>query len=109
MIGKREIHKLLSVERGLLVTVVMCMFAAGQYVSPLMIFPRKLMKAELLDEAPQGTIGAVYESGWITSDLFEKWFLHFLSITKSIKEDSVVLMLDEYYSHTRNINVIQSA
>ena len=66
-----------SPEGGALVTVVTCMSAAGQYVPPMMIFPRKLMKAERLAGVPPGTVGTVHESGWITADLFEKWFYHF--------------------------------
>src|SRR5258705_9066413 len=65
--GKKNVHKLSSAERGSLVTVVMCMSAAGMFVPPLMIFPRKLMKKELMDGAPPGSIGAVHESGWITA------------------------------------------
>lgn len=74
MKGKKSVHKLSSAERGALVTIVMCMSASGTFVPPLMIFPRKLMKNELMDGAPPGSIGAANESGWITSDLFEKWF-----------------------------------
>ena len=54
--GKKDIHKLSSAERGALVTAVMCMSAAGQFVPPMLIFPRKTMKADLLDGAPPGTI-----------------------------------------------------
>ncbi|KAJ4425595.1 hypothetical protein ANN_27791 [Periplaneta americana] len=105
--GRREVHK--SAERGSLVTVVMCMSVAGQYVPPMPIFPRKWMKAELLVGAPPGSIGAVNDSGWITSELFEQWFHHFVLNVKPLKEDPVVLMLDRHCSHVRNINLIDCA
>ncbi|XP_067013640.2 uncharacterized protein [Anabrus simplex] len=107
--GKREVHKLSSSERGLLLTVVMCMSAAGQYVPPMIIFPMKRMKPELMDGAPPGSLGAVNESGWITAELFEQWFHHFVRNVKPSKEDPVVLVLDGHYSHVRSINVIDSA
>ncbi|XP_039300711.1 tigger transposable element-derived protein 6-like, partial [Nilaparvata lugens] len=108
MKGKKSVHKL-SAERGALVTVVMCMSASGSFVPPLMIFPRKLMKNELMDGAPPGAIGAANESGWITSDLFEKWFQHFISIVKPSKEDPIVLILDGHYSHSCNLNLLNLA
>ncbi|CAH2092167.1 unnamed protein product [Euphydryas editha] len=80
--------------------------ASGQFIPPLMVFPRKNMKAELLDGAPPGTIGGCHPSGWIQPELFTKWLRHFVSIVKPSKEDPVVLVLDGHYSHTRNLDVI---
>jgi hypothetical protein len=56
MKGKKQVARLSSAERGALVTVVTCMSASGIYVPPLMAFSHQNMKAELLDEAPQGQI-----------------------------------------------------
>lgn len=86
MKGKREVHKLSSAERGALVTIVTCMSASGQFIPPLMVFPRKNMKAELLDGAPPGTIGGCHPSGWIQPELFTKWLIHFMSIVKHLKK-----------------------
>lgn len=44
---KRQVASLTSSERGSLITVVMCFSAAGHYVLPLIVFPRKNMKNEL--------------------------------------------------------------
>lgn len=109
MKGKREVHKLSSAERGALVTIVTCMSASGQFIPPLMVFPRKNMKAELLDGAPPGTIGGCHPSGWIQPELFTKWLIHFMSIVKPSKKDPVLLILDGHYSHTRNLDVIDIA
>jgi hypothetical protein len=107
--GKQQVHKLSSAERGALVTVVTCMSAAGTYGPPMLVFPRKRMKPELLDGAPPGTIAGCHSSGWIQLDLFPQWFHHIISFVKPSKEDPVVLVVDGHYSHTRNIDVINLA
>ncbi|KAJ8897674.1 hypothetical protein PR048_003024 [Dryococelus australis] len=67
-------------ERGAFVT---CLNATGNYVPPLSVYPRKNMKAELMDGAPPGSISACHISGWIQTDIFSKWFDHFVEFTKS--------------------------
>lgn len=83
--------------------------ATGQYVPPLLIFPQKKWEDELLDGAPESSIGGCSESGWITTELFAKWFEHFIEKTGPSKERPVVLVLDGHFSHTRNIYVIERA
>lgn len=85
------------------------MSAAGQYIPPLLIFPQKKWQAELLDGAPPGSIGGCSDSGWITLELFAKWFEHFISLVKPTPNDPVVLVLDGHSSHVRNIHVIERA
>jgi len=107
--GKREVQKLTSAERGGLITVVLCMSAAGQFVPPMVIFPRKTRKDALGDGLPGGSIPAYSSSGWITGPLFTKWFVHFLEVTNSSKEKPSVLILDGHYSHTRNVDLVTLA
>jgi hypothetical protein len=54
MRGKKEVVSLTSAERGNLITVVTCMNATGKYVPPLIVFPRKNTKQELMYGAPAG-------------------------------------------------------
>lgn len=107
--GKKQVGILTSMERGKLMTVVTCMNAAGNYVPPLIIFPRKNMTEGLMDGAPPGAISACHPSGWIQSHLFTRWLIHFIEFTKPSKDDPVLLVLDGHYSHTRNIDVIELA
>ena len=107
--GKKQVTKLSSAERGKLDTIVTCMNAAGAFVPPLVIFPRKNMKAELLDGAPPGTIAACHPSGWIQLPIFTDWLRHFIHHVHATVADPVVLILDGHYSHTRNIDVINLA
>lgn len=106
--GKKQVGAITAVERGALVTVVFCMNAAGGFIPPLFVFPRKNMKAELLDGAPPGSIAACHPSGWIQQHIFSQWLQHFIDIVKPSREDPVLLILDGHYSHTRNIDVIEA-
>lgn len=83
------------------------MNAAGHYVPPLIVFPRKNMQAELMDGTPPGSIHACHISGWIQADIFTQWFRHFLGVVKATKSDPAILILDGHYSHTRNMEVIE--
>jgi len=65
--GKRQISSLQSAERGSLVTVVKRMSPAGQFIPPLLVFPRKYMKPELMNGTPPGSIHACHFSGWTQS------------------------------------------
>lgn len=77
------------------------MSATGHYVPPLLIFPRVRMKDELKIGAPPGTIFKAHPSGWMQSDIFVDWFVHFMEYTKPTKEDPVLLILDGHTTHTK--------
>ena len=107
--GKRQVATISSAERGSLVTVVTCMSASGNFVPPMMIFPRKNLNSQLMRGAPPGSIAACHPSGWIQSHLFTEWFQHFLDKVKPTTESPVLLILDGHYSHSRNLDVINLA
>ena len=107
--GKKQIGCLTSAERGTLVTAMICNNAAGNYVPPMLIFPRVRWKAELLDGAPPSSIHGCHKSGWMTIDLFTQWFQHFLQATSPTAEKPVLLVLDGHSTHTKNIQVIDLA
>ncbi|CAH2098850.1 unnamed protein product [Euphydryas editha] len=107
--GKKQIGALTSAERGSLMTVCLAMSAAGDFVPPLIIFPRKKMNVLLMKGAPIGAIARCHPSGWIQADTFLDWVRHFIQHTKPSKENPILLILDGHYSHTRNINFIDLA
>jgi len=84
------------------------MSPTGHFIPPLLLFPRKSMKQELMNGALPGSIHVCHPSGWIQSEIFSQWFLHFIKHTKPTK-DPVILVLDGHYSHTRNLEVITLA
>ena len=108
-IERRQISSLQSAERGSLVTVVNCMIPTGHFIPPLLVFPRKNMKQELMNGIPPGSIHACHPLGWIQSEIFSQWFLLFMKHTKPTKEDPVILVLEGHYSHTRNLQFVTLA
>ena len=47
-------------------------------------------------------IASPHESGWMQSDLFVKWFEHFMRYANPTKERPVLLILDGHKTHTNN-------
>jgi len=107
--GKRQIYSVQSADRGSLLTVVICLSPTGHFIPPLLVFPRKYMKQEMMNDSPPGSIHACHFSGWIQSEIFTQWFLHFIKHTKPTKQVPVILVPDGHYSHTRNLEVITLA
>ncbi|XP_045768126.1 uncharacterized protein LOC123869306 isoform X1 [Maniola jurtina] len=97
--GKRCVNKISSAERGINVTLVNAVSAAGNFIPPAFIFPRKRMKAELLDGAPPSSIGMVSDSSYMNSSLFVDWLSHFKDHAKPSKDNPVLLILDNHTSH----------
>ncbi|KAJ8972487.1 hypothetical protein NQ314_000165 [Rhamnusium bicolor] len=73
--GVKQIGGIISAERGVLVTMICCINAAGNTVPPLFVFPRANFKNHMLKGAPVGAIGAAN------------------------KKDKVILLLDNHESH----------
>ncbi|KAJ8938360.1 hypothetical protein NQ314_011524 [Rhamnusium bicolor] len=80
--GKRQIAAITSAERGSLVTFIASMSAGGQFIPPMLIFPRMNRNDQLIRGARPGSIYAVHPSGWIQQNLFTQWFQHFISFVK---------------------------
>lgn len=76
---RRWVAGLSWAERGAPVTVVTCISAPSQFAPPLLVFPRKNVRSELLDGAHHGTIGICHISGRIQAKSFTQWFRHFFS------------------------------
>lgn len=97
--GKKIVGKTVAAERGELVTAVCCFSGSGIYVPPALIFPRKRMKVEFLDGAPSETLGMISDTGYINTDLFIQWLVHFQKHTRSSVDSPVLLILDNHSSH----------
>jgi hypothetical protein len=106
MKGKRAVTSLVTAERGCLVTVVISMNVAGQFVPLLVVFPQKKMQVEFMDWRPQGSTYACH-IGMVQTEIFKQWFRHFNSVAKPTTEDQVLLILDGECSHMRTTEVIK--
>lgn len=107
--GKRQVGALTSADRGENVTVELCFSAAGAYMPPMLIFPRVRMQKEFEVGLPPGSWAEVYQTGWMTSDLFFKWFQNFVAFSKATKDNPVLLILDGHSTHTKNMTLIDYA
>ena len=108
--GKRCVATITSAEKGKTVTVICCVSGAGVFLPPVMIFPRVRMKAELIDKAPNGTMGLATKSGWVNEEAFIKWFEFFIQHTQPrTREHPVVLIMDGHSSHTKSLTIIDLA
>ena len=72
--GARYVAKVTSGERGATVTVECAVNAAGGYLPPMFIFPRKRMVAALMNGAPPESVNYSSPNVWIDGDLFVKRF-----------------------------------
>lgn len=97
--GKKQVGALTSAEKGRNVTAACCVSAAGHYVPPFLIFPRKTMRDDLLDGSPPGTVGKAQENGWMNSEIFVSWLSHFIKFVRPTTSDRVLLILDGHCSH----------
>ncbi|XP_004209959.1 uncharacterized protein LOC101236424 [Hydra vulgaris] len=107
--GKKQVGCLTSAEHGQLVTVEIWMSASGNFVPPLFVFPRVHMKYELMDAAPPSLIAVCHPSGWMQSNTFVTWFMHFVKYVSPTKHEPVLLKLDGHKTHTSSLKVINLA
>lgn len=104
--GTKQVGIITSAERGVLSTAVICMSPGGNFIPPMLIFPRQRMKVELQDGAPPGTVFSCNGSGWMQMETFGVWFDHFLNHVKPTREDPALLIMDGHLTHTKNLDVI---
>lgn len=97
--GEKRVGAPTSAERGKNITIVCCFSAAGDYIPPMIIYPRLRMAAHLQRDGPIGTSYQCSQNGWINDDLFVVWLNHFQTKVKSSIEDPVLLICDNHQSH----------
>lgn len=82
------------------------MSASGSYMPTMLIFPRKLPNAQLLDHTPPGTLAEFHPSGWIQTDIFVKCFKKFVAFTHPTAENPVLLLLHGHATHIKSLELI---
>ena len=107
--GKKQVGAATSAERGTNTTGVYCHSAAGHFIPPMLIFKRKRMADSLKEDAPNGTVFACTNNGWIDSDAFLQWLNHFIKSVKASPDNKHLLLLDGHSSHTKNLKAIKLA
>jgi hypothetical protein len=108
--GKRNIGIVTSAEKGKNIAVVCCVSVSGLYVPPMFIYPRRRVGQEFLDRGPIGAVAEGSKTGWITDELFNKWFQHFRKIVQpQTRESPTLLLADGHVSHTNNLELVEMA
>ena len=80
------------------ITVLACCSAAGYVLPPFVVYDRKTLKSEMYTGEVPGTMYGLSDSGWMTSELFDLWFVHhFLPHAPSARP--LLLLLDGHSSH----------
>ena len=109
--GKKDVHTLTIAERGKTITAIICASATGQFLTPMLIFPRVRMRKELIPLPNGSVVGEASPSGWVNEDLFYKWFedIFIQSVQPRARKEKTLLILDGHSSHTKNIRLINTA
>lgn len=98
-VGFGELSNTTSAERGTQTTMIGCINAIGNYIPPMLIFPRVHLKEHMLKESPPGTVGAANQSGWSNEEIFLKFLDHFITHVKPSKDDRVLVLMDNHETH----------
>lgn len=90
--GKKQVGVLTSAERGQLVTTEICVSAAGTLLPLMFVLPRKKLPARLSEILLDDCWAQCHSSGWVTQEIFFKWFIWFVKTVKPTKEKPVLLI-----------------
>lgn len=104
--GQKQVGKVTSAERGVLVTMCATICANGTYVPPFFIFPRKNFKLHMLNGAPPGSNGAANPSGWMTGTNFLEYLKHVADAVHCNTDNKILIILDNHESHM-DVRVLQ--
>ena len=92
--------KVFSAERGRTITLICGMNAAGSFIPPAFVFPRKKTKQkhanDLLDSSPPDSVAFTQKSGWMTQELFPQYLEHFVKHTQPSQNSPVLVILDSH-------------
>ena len=97
--NEKQVGKLTSGERGALITVLYAINAAGNFVPPMLIFPRVKLSDHMMKGAPPDSIDVANPSGWMSAAYFTEFIKRFFKHTKCSKDRPVILILDNHDSH----------
>jgi hypothetical protein len=92
--GRKQVGTITSAERGTTITVEICFSASGQYMPPMMVFPRKRIDPQLMLNAASGSWRVCSDSGWTTTEIFSGWFKKFVEFCGTTIKRPVLLLLE---------------
>ena len=99
--GTKQVGQCVSAEHGQLITMCGKGNAIGNFIPPVFIYPRAWFHDTMIKGGPPGCIGYAKSStsGWMTGPLFLKVLEHIKKLVRCLKEDPVLLLMDNHESH----------
>ena len=97
--GVKQVGSITSSERGQMITICSAGNATGNFVPPMLVFPRKKFKNHFIRDGPNGCVGAATSSGWMEPETFLLFIKHFVKTVKVNVDHPVLLLLDNQYSY----------
>lgn len=104
----KAVCKVTSTKKGVLVTTCCIIRADGNYLPPVLIFPRVNFRGHMMVGAPHNSLGLATPSGWMNTQLFVQTMQHFIKFSYSTKDNPSLLIYDNYESHI-NLDVFELA
>ena len=82
--------------------------AAGQFIPPVFIIPRKRWNDAFMRETMHGSLGILHQNGWMNGECFVKTLQHVHEKTYSSVENKILLIIDNAEVHM-NIQAVEYA
>lgn len=95
----KQVGMCVSAERGESVTIVGIVNAAGEYIPPVIIFPRKRPHPEYMEGCVDGAIPLFNAKGYMDATFFLRTLEHFKDHVQVSIENPLLLILDNHSSH----------
>lgn len=93
-----------------MVTAEICISAAGNYIPPLLIFPRTRAQETFSTGLPPDSVVVCHPSGWMQTEIFSPtWLNHFIKYAKPTVDDPVLLVCDGHSTHVKNYDFVTRA
>ena len=105
--GKRDSNMISTAERGELITVLVTCNAAGDFVPPCVIYKGVRLNPALRDNLPPGTLVLNSPTGYMNTELFLQWMMHFSAHRRG--SGKTVLIVDGHKSHTMSLDILEYA
>lgn len=87
--GSKNVSSIMSAERGTLVTDNCADNAIGNYIPPMLIFPRKTFREHFITNGPSGCIGVANGSGRMKESEFLIYLKYFVKLSHPSGEKKV--------------------
>ena len=105
-VKRKGVHRVVAAEKGKNHTVIACGSASGFVLPPMIIFPRVRVSEGLKANAPPGSYLAAQKKGWVTKELYLKWFRFFI---EQIPPTRPVLLIQDGHSSHISLELIELA